>query len=143
MFDYGEPASVAVDGHVRVYQYDDYDPDEENPIPTHVFNFDSAGWNAHRAEGTVGETYNIFLPYMGKHKDIALCGLQVEFIPENGRSITSPMTELTLERKQNRSRTQTALQRNIVKNPQPRAPKDPAPTPRDDFNSLTIPLPKR
>lgn len=142
LFERGDASPVAVDGRVRIYQYDDFDPDEVNPKPLHVFEFDSAAWNAHRTMGTVGVSYNVFLPYMNKHNEPAECGLQVEFIPETGHSVTSAMTEIAVDRKQSRSRPQPALQRHVVSKPE-----EPSPamkkTPGDNLNSLTIPLPKK
>jgi hypothetical protein len=96
-FGYGDPAPIEVHGEVRIYQYDNFDPDERSPKPIHVFVFDAGGWNAHQSESTVGHSYNVFLPYVNDHSGTARCALKVEYIPKNGRPIFSPITKITLD----------------------------------------------
>ncbi len=109
-FGYGEPTPIPVHGEVRIYQYDNYDPDERSPKPIHVFVFDDGGWNAHRAESTVGHSYNVFLPYVKDHPGTARCALKVEYIPEGGRSIASAITPIKLDgRHSRRSHTRATV----------------------------------
>lgn len=109
-FGYGEPTPIPVHGEVRIYQYDNYDPDERSPKPIHVFVFDDGGWNAHQAESTIGHSYNVFLPYVNDHPGTARCALKVEYIPEGGRSIASAITPIKLDgRHSRRSHTRAAV----------------------------------
>lgn len=139
-----EATPMQVHGTVRIYQYDDFDPDELNPKPVHVFVFDDKGFNAHRAESTLGESYNVFLPYVKQHRDAAFCALKVEFIPEDGRPISSPVTEITLEARQRQARTQSAIARNIVrrKRETPKIKQASATAQPRGLDSLTIRLPQ-
>lgn len=115
-FGSGNAAPIPVTGAVRIHQYDDYDPADEHPEPIHVFVFDSAAWNAHRTEGTLGVGYNVFVPYVPKHSDMAYCGLKVEVVTEDGRSVSSPVTEINLAARPSRRRTSpTAVRRNIAR----------------------------
>jgi len=114
-FGYGDAAPIKVDGDIRIYQYDDYDPDDLNPKPIHVFNFNPDAWNAHHAETTFGHSYNVFLPYVKHHSERAHCALKVEFTPKNGRTVISPVTEITLDGRRGRSRNQSSVQRNVLR----------------------------
>jgi len=113
-FGAGDAAPIPVHGTTRIYEYDNFDPTEDTPKPIHVFVFDDDSWNVHRAESTMGESYNVFLPYVKRRKGLARCALKVEFIAENGRAISSPVTEITLKPRQTHSKTQSALTRNIA-----------------------------
>jgi len=113
-FGAGDAAAIPVHGEIRIYEYDDFDPDEDSPKPIHLFVFDDGGWNAHRAESMMGESYNVFLPYVKHHKGPATCALKVEFTAENGQTISSPITEISLEPRQRVAKTQSAIIRNIA-----------------------------
>lgn len=114
-FTYGDPSPIKVDGTVRIYEYANFDPEEIDPTPVHEFVFDSGAWNAHRSEGTLGHSYNVFLPYVLKHKGSAACGLRVEFEDTNGRKTSAPFTEVVLGQKSS-SRPASAMQRQIIQN---------------------------
>lgn len=120
----GDAAPFPVHGTIRIFEYDNFDPDEDSPKPIHAFVFDDGGWNAHRSESTMGESYNVFLPYVKHHKGRARCALKVEFTAENGRTISSPITEVSLQARQQKSaKTQSAISRNIARqNLESRAP---------------------
>jgi hypothetical protein len=86
-----------VRGHVNIYQYDNFKRDSDDDIePLHTFSFDPDVWDLHHTEGTLGHSYSCFIPYMRKHKGQATCGLKVEFVPENGQSVSSEITEVLL-----------------------------------------------
>lgn len=111
----GDAAPFPVHGAIRIFEYDNFDPDEDSPKPIHAFVFDDGGWNAHRSESTVGESYNVFLPYVKHHKGPATCALKVEFTAENGRTISSPITEVSLQPRQKSAHTQSAISRDIAR----------------------------
>ena len=98
-FTYGDPSPIKVDGTVRIYQYTNFDADEEDPKPIHEFVFESTAWNAHRAEGTLGHSYNVFLPYVRKGSERATCALRVEIEDRNGQKTSAPFTEIVLSGK--------------------------------------------
>ena len=113
-FGNSDPSPMCVHGTIRIYEYDQFDPDDADSEPIHMFIFDDAAWNVHRIESTVGESYNVFLPYVQKHNDLAFCGLRVEFIPDGGRPVSSAMTEITLEPRYRRSRRKSAVRRSVA-----------------------------
>lgn len=55
--------SLAVDGDVSVYVFDDVGTPQEQAKPIHRFDFSSEAWEVHRHEGSLGSTYNVFIPY--------------------------------------------------------------------------------
>ena len=122
-FSPGEPSPVKVNGIVRIYEYVDFDDSLSEHQPIHEFIFDDGGWNAHRTESTLGETYNVFLPYVLKDGRHNVCALRVEFESEDGRKVSSPYTEVTLASKTTRKATQ-ALARDIVTNKETKRGKD-------------------
>ena len=149
-FGYGDPSPVPVKGTVHIYEYDNFDSDDLNPVPVHKFTFDNGGWNAHVTDGTLGYSYNVFIPYTVPNSGKASCGLKVEFVPENGRPLSSPYTAIQLSGKQGRQ-ADMAIRRDVVKNEQTK-PVDvpdtapaatPAAPPERKLDSLTIELPKQ
>ncbi|MEO2015888.1 MAG: hypothetical protein ABGZ53_16125 [Fuerstiella sp.] len=120
MFAHGSPSPIPVHGTTSIYQYVNFDPDEVDPLPIHKFTFDDGGWNAHRTESTLGETYNVFLPYVVKNKGHATCALRVEYTSPEGRVISSPYTAVTLTAKTS-NKPLSALRRNILSDSKPRS----------------------
>ncbi|MCP4510530.1 MAG: hypothetical protein GY826_29490 [Fuerstiella sp.] len=113
MFAHGSPSPISVHGKISIYEYVNFDPDDVDPQPIHKFTFDDGGWNAHRTESTLGESYNVFLPYVVKNNGHATCALRVEYTSEEGRVISSPYTEVTLTAKTS-NKPLSALRRNIL-----------------------------
>jgi hypothetical protein len=98
----------------------------------------------------MGESYNVFLPYVKHHTGRAKCALKVEFTAENGRTISSPITEVSLQARQKSPKTQSAISGNIARQNQepPAAVSDQftygVDTPRinnKQLQSMTIQLP--
>ena len=148
-FSPGEPSPVKVNGIVRIYEYVDFDDSLSEHQPIHEFIFDDGGWNAHRTESTLGETYNVFLPYVLKDGRHNVCALRVEFESEDGRKVSSPYTEVTLASKTTRKATQ-ALARDIVTNKETKRGKDISPVSAsketeeaESLESMSIKLPAR
>lgn len=141
-FTHGKASPIKVNGTVRIFEYVDFDDGDEDPTPAHVFTFDSGAWNAHRAEGTLGQSYNVFLPYVKKDKRHAVCALRVEIETEDGRKVSSPFTEVTLASKTS-SRPAKAMQRDIVSRSEKTNSKAQQPEPKEErkLESMTIQLP--
>ena len=153
-FGHGEESPSEVNGEVIIYEYADYDANEVDPQPLHRFRFDSKAWSRHMTDGTLGLSYNVFIPYTKKSKLHDVCALQVVYISEDGRRVTSPFTEVTLA-----SRTsgapQKAMTRNIVTNSTNKnrlkqlgkrisdSQKAAATKTEDPLNSMTIALPQK
>ncbi|HIK96263.1 MAG TPA: hypothetical protein EYG03_30335 [Planctomycetes bacterium] len=113
MFGHGSPSPIPVHGTVSIYEYVNFDPEDVDPQPIHKFTFDDGGWNAHRTESTLGESYNVFLPYVVKNNGHTTCALRVEYTSPDGRVMSSPYTEVTLTAKTS-NRPLSALRRNIL-----------------------------
>ena len=144
-FEHGNPTPVQVAGEVVIYQYKDYDPDAEEHTLLHTCRFDSGAWKAHRTEGTLGDTYNVFLPFTEKHKDRIVCALRVEITLANGHKISSPYTEVTLAGK--KVRITDEQRKAFVRNRQiggtaEAATPAPQQTAAQSLDTLTIQLPK-
>jgi hypothetical protein len=146
-----DAAPIPVHGTVRIFEYENYDRDDTNPKPIHVFVFEDAAWNVHRAESTVGQAYNVFLPYVKRHKGLAACALKVEFVSDNGRTISSPITEITLDPRQSHSGTHSAMARGVIRqetpspaaeSPQSTSGSSIPPVVERQLDSLTIRLPR-
>ena len=145
-FEHGRPSPVKVKGEVVISLYKDYDvnADEHHLIST--FKFDAKAWSVHLAEGSLGESYNVFVPFSENHNDRVTCALRAEVTLENGGKISSPYSEVILGGKQ---RSVSAAQHKaFIKNrqtggskPQP-AVKPPVQSAREALNTMTIQLPR-
>ncbi|MBL8818029.1 MAG: hypothetical protein JNL58_18530 [Planctomyces sp.] len=143
-----DKAAVRAAGEVRITEYEPYDPeDEELPEPLHTFNFSAEAWDVHCTEGSLGYSYSVFIPYTKKHRDVAHCGLKVEFIGEGGRTVSSDITAVILPAKG--ASSTTALKRNVVKNVRPASKSEvredsnsTSHSPKNSLNSETIALPR-
>ena len=144
-FEYGNPTPVEIACDIVIYQYKDYDPDAEEHTLLHTFRFDSGAWQAHRAKGTLGDSYNVFLPFAEKHKDRVTCALRVEATLEDGRKISSPYTEVNLAgkkvsitdaRRSSLIRNRQVGSKAVITAPEPRQSTQPS------LDTLTIELPK-
>ena len=103
-FTRGNEMPVKVGGAVTVYEFDDMGTPEEQARPLHVFRFDSTAWNVHLAEGPLGLSYNVFIPYMRKHACEANCSVRIRYDPVEGPAAYSSLASVFLPgipRKQN------------------------------------------
>lgn len=144
-----DKAAVRAAGEVRITEYEPYDPEaEELPEPLHTFNFTAEAWDVHCTEGSLGYSYSVFIPYTKKHRDVAHCGLKVEFIGEGGRNVASDITAVVLPAKG--ASVTTALRRDAVRNTRQasrskvRESTDGVAqsSPKNSLNSETIALPR-
>jgi hypothetical protein len=100
---------VVVNGMVRVKQYDQVSGLADETEPFYQFEFDKKAWNAHLHTGTLGPTYNVFIPYMRKGNHDAQCEVQVDFVPEKaGHMVSSTVTSLVLQGKHTARETAAA-----------------------------------
>jgi len=113
----GEASPIKTKGIVRIFEYADFDSDQEDPKPIHQFNFDSGAWAAHHTESTLGHSYNVFLPLVQKRKGHVVCALRVEYESESGQIVSSPYTSVTLASKTSHQ-SASALQRSIIRHPE-------------------------
>jgi hypothetical protein len=140
-----------VHGKVVIYEYDNYSADlVDDPVPLHSFTFEPDAWEVHRTEGTLGHSYSCFIPYMNKQRGQANCGLKVEFIGDDGRTVSSEIVEVLLP---SRSAAASAAGRTrgfvreaqIGATPQVEraAHSDAKPAKQDKLDSMSIPLPRK
>lgn len=117
MFFGGRDESAArISGDVRILVYDNYDASIDDPEPMHTFAFDANAWDVHRSEGSLGHTYSVFIPYNQKHKNVANCGVKVEYTSPDGHRIHSDTIEVLLPGKSAQApASATALRRNITR----------------------------
>lgn len=143
-FGHGGATPVPVKGTVRIMEYVNYDPDEIDPTPNHIFTFDDGAWNAHRSKGTLGEAYNVFLPLTDDPRTHVLCALRVEFTDEDGRMVSSPYTEVTLPGRAGRSATNVKRADHAADTSAKSTNVDPvSPASTTKLESTTIALPQR
>ena len=91
-----EKSSLAVKGNVAVYVFDDVGSAEEQSKPIHRFDFSSEAWNLHRHNGSLGTTYNVFIPYTRKDWIYQTqCSLLIRYKTEQG-DLNSEMVVVTL-----------------------------------------------
>jgi hypothetical protein len=151
-FGSGCETGARVHGKVNIYEYDNYSQDsEDDPELLHTFAFEPDAWEAHRAMGTFGHSYGVFIPYMNKHKKPVHCGLKVELVLDDGRTVSTRITEVLLHgKKDGASSGETSRgfvrQNRIISDT---AAKLPGHTPGQSdtgarsLDTLSIPLPKR
>lgn len=87
---------VQVDGEVMVYIFDDQGPEEEQVKPINEFIYPAESWNALLAKGSLGATYNVFIPYTRPGHHEANCTLRVRYSPKQGPTVYSEMIHIVL-----------------------------------------------
>lgn len=95
-FTAGNPLPAEADGDVTVYVFDDVGTDEEQVKPIHQFRYTADAWKKLKAQGKVGTTYGIFIPYTRPGTEEAHCSLRVRYTPANGPTIYSEMANVPL-----------------------------------------------
>jgi hypothetical protein len=117
-FGSGCETGARVHGKVNIYEYDNFNPDSlDEPELLHTFSFEPEAWDAHHSEGTFGHSYCVFVPYVQKHRDQVHCGLRVEIVLEDGRTVTTRPTDVLLSGKHGTSDT-AGPTRGFVRNTQ-------------------------
>ena len=96
-FGSGCETGARVHGRVNIYEYDNFDPESlDEPELIHTFSFEPDAWNVHHSEGTFGHSYRVFVPYVRKHRDQVHCGLKVEIVLDDGRTVSTQPTDVLL-----------------------------------------------
>ena len=95
-FTRGSATPVPVEGDIRIYMFDDQGTEEEQTRPIHQFDFRAEDWQTFLQEGSLGPTYNIFVPYVRDSYREARCTLQLRFTPKSGPVLYSDLQSTTL-----------------------------------------------
>ncbi len=160
-FGSGCETGARVHGKVNIYEYDNFNSNSlDEPELLHTFSFEPDAWDVHHAEGTFGHSYSVFIPYMQKHRNQVHCGMQVEIVLDNGRKISTQITDVLLPGGQSGTES-SGQRRGFVRHTQITSDVEamtgepflgeahtsspqvsPKPAPRT-LDTLSIPLPKR
>ena len=159
-FGSGCETGARVHGKVNIYEYDNFDPNSlDEPELLHTFTFEPNAWDVHHAEGTFGHSYSVFIPYMEKHRNQVHCGMRVEIILDNGRKVSTQVTDVLLPGRHGGSDSNAPV-RGFVRHTQitsdveamtgkpflgevyTNAPRDTPKTAPRKLDTLSIPLPK-
>jgi len=143
----GGQTGCRVNGKVVISVFDEYDPEsEDEPSLLHQYEFDDDAWEAHRGEGTLGHSYSVFIPYTRSHRNQVNCGLKVELIHQDGRTVSSQETEVLLPGK-NTTQAAASRTRGFVRDREIDPGKKVTPASATDspaaMDTISIPLPKR
>lgn len=95
-FTRGGKQPVAVEGDVRVYLFENKGSVEQRSKPIHQFDFLGKAWTVHQYKGTLGTTYQVFIPYTKRDPHEVSCSLRVRLTPANGPVIYSDLVAVTL-----------------------------------------------
>lgn len=90
------PEPVQVNGDVRIYLFDDTGTVEERKKPIHQFDFTPEAWNTHITDGTLGASYNVFIPYTKDNPYQTRCNLRVRIQQPNKPPVFSEAIAVTL-----------------------------------------------
>lgn len=94
-FTRGSNSPVAVNGDVKIYQFDNYGPRDSWNKPIHEFEFSAEQWNSFLQPGMLGPTYQLFIPYMRKHPEQVNVALQLRFTPRDGSTVVHSQNSST------------------------------------------------
>ncbi|MDA1015745.1 MAG: hypothetical protein O3A00_14985 [Planctomycetota bacterium] len=96
-FTRGSKTPVKVNGDVRIYVFDDVGSPEQQSTPIDQFDFIEDTWQVHLHMGTLGPSYNVFIPYSrSSNKNQVKCSLRVKLMPEDGPTLFSETVSVTL-----------------------------------------------
>ncbi len=87
---------VQVEGDIRIYVFDDTGSVEERKKPIHQFDFTPEAWNTHITDGTLGASYNVFIPYTKDNPYQTRCTLRVRIQQPNKPPVFSESIAVTL-----------------------------------------------
>ncbi len=95
-FTRNSPEPVQVNGDIRIYLFDDTGAVEERKKPIHQFDFTPEAWNTHITDGTLGASYNVFIPYTKDNPYQTRCTLRVRIQQPNKPPVFSEAIAVTL-----------------------------------------------
>lgn len=96
-FTSGSPLPVAVDGDVRIFEFDDVGEVNEQTKPIHQFDFLDGSWNAHLYDSQLGPVYQVFIPYTREGLNEAECSLRVRLTRPDETKLFSQITPIELD----------------------------------------------
>lgn len=91
----GSTTPLAVDGDVRIYVFDDQGTLEERSVPR-MWDFDSAAWNMHLTNSSLGPAYSVFIPYTRPGSQQASCTIRLRLTPKDGQPLFSETASIIL-----------------------------------------------
>ena len=89
-------SSVAVDGDVRIFEFDDQGSTDEQGQPLHLFDFSADAWKTYLTSTQFGPAYQLFVPYSRKGRHQADLALRVRLTPSNGPAVFSDLARVAL-----------------------------------------------
>jgi hypothetical protein len=90
-------SSVAADGDVRIFMFDDQGTEEEQGVPLHQFDFRDNTFRAFLAPTQFGPAYQLFVPYSRKGRHQAELAIRVRLAqPGTAAPVFSDLTKVVL-----------------------------------------------
>jgi hypothetical protein len=89
-------SSVAVDGDVRIFMFDDQGSEEEQSKPLHQFEFLSNTFQSFLRPTQFGPAYQLFVPYSRKGRHHAELAVRVRLSQPGAPPVFSELTKVTL-----------------------------------------------
>lgn len=105
---------VRVNGDVRIYVFDDQGDVSEQSKPIHQFDFNGGSWNAQLVQGSLGPTYQVFIPYTRQGMHEARCSIRIRYTPEVGPAIYSPVIDVRLPGEQRKPKEDVMLSQRTM-----------------------------
>jgi hypothetical protein len=107
-FDRKDDAPAQVDGDVTIFVFGDEGSLEEQVKPVHTVNFSAKAWNTHLYKGSLGATYDVFIPYTKPGIMEVNCAIQVRYTPKGSSPLYSEMVNVVLPGKKKPKRNKAA-----------------------------------
>ena len=89
-------SSVAVDGDVRIFMFDDQGTEEEQSVPLHQFDFKDNTFRSFLSPTQFGPAYQLFIPYSRKGRHQAELAVRVRLAQPGAPPIFSDLTKVVL-----------------------------------------------
>ena len=89
-------SSVAADGDVRIFTFDDQGTEDEQSIPLHQFEFLNNSFQTYLRPTQFGPAYQLFIPYSRKGRHQAELAIRVRLSQPGAPAVFSELTKVTL-----------------------------------------------
>ena len=89
-------SSVAIEGDVRIFMFDDQGSEEEQSKPLHQFDFKDNTFQAFMTPTQFGPSYQLFVPYSRKGRHQAELAVRVRLAQEGAPPVFSDITKVVL-----------------------------------------------